>query len=96
MQSDRASDRASDLHAKKVSKLITTLDAIPIGKKGIVTSLQHDSAITHRLLELGITQGTVICVCGVAPLGDPIMITARGCQFAIRKGDAQKIEVARS
>ena len=87
------SDRASDLHSNKSSKLTTTLDTIPIGKEGVVTSLHHDSAFTQRLLELGITRGTVICVCGVAPLGDPIMITARGCQFAIRKGDAQKIEV---
>ena len=87
-------DRASDLASQKLSKLTTTLEAIPIGQGGIVTSLHHNSVITRRLLELGITKGTAIFVCGVAPLGDPIMITARGCQFAIRKEDAQKIGVA--
>ncbi|MDR2855287.1 MAG: ferrous iron transport protein A [Methanomicrobiales archaeon] len=90
------SDTSLDLPLKQSSKLITTLDAVLIGQAGIVTSLHHDSSFTHRLLELGITKGTAISVCGASPLGDPIMITARGCQFAIRRADAKKIGVERS
>ena len=87
------SDKKSDLHSTKSSQAVTTLDAIPVGKTGIVTSLHHDSSITSRMLELGITRGTTIKVCGIAPLGDPMMIHARGSQFAIRKADAQTIGV---
>ena len=87
------SDTKSDLHSAKSSQAITTLDAIPVGKTGIITSLHHSSAITSRMLELGITRGTAIKVCGIAPLGDPMMIHARGSQFAIRKADAQNIGV---
>jgi ferrous iron transport protein A len=72
---------------------ILTLDVIPIGGICIVESLQNEAGLASRLLELGITKGTSIQIRGKAPLGDPIMITARGCQFAIRKKDAREIGV---
>ena len=72
---------------------ILTLDTIPIGEICIVESLYNEAGLLSRLLELGITKGTSIQIRGKAPLGDPIMITARGCQFAIRKKDAREISV---
>jgi ferrous iron transport protein A len=72
---------------------ILTLDTIPIGGICVVESLHNEAGFASRLLELGITKGTSIQIRGKAPLGDPIMITARGCQFAIRKKDAREIGV---
>ena len=72
---------------------ILTLDAIPIGGICIVESLHTEIGLTSRLMELGITKGTSVQIRGKAPLGDPLMITARGCQFAIRKKDAREIGV---
>ena len=72
---------------------IVTLDSIPIGGTCIVVSLHTEVELARRLLELGITKGTSIQIRGKAPLGDPLMIIARGCQFAIRKKDAREIGV---
>ncbi|HJJ43569.1 MAG TPA: FeoA family protein [Methanocorpusculum sp.] len=47
----------------------------------------------NRLLELGLTRGSPVRVTGLAPLGDPMMISVRGCQLAIRKNDAADIRV---
>lgn len=48
----------------------------------------------NRLRELGLTRGCRVRVTGRAPLGDPMMISVRGCQLAIRKDDAASIRVA--
>lgn len=69
------------------------LDAIPNGSCATVVSLHHDAGITRRLLELGVTRGTSITVTGKAPLGDPLMIRVRGCQIAMRKREAEQIDV---
>ena len=69
------------------------LNAIPNGSGATVVSLHHDAEITRRLLELGITKGTSIVVTGTAPLGDPMMIRVRGCQIAMRKSEAEQIDV---
>ena len=42
---------------------------------------------------MGITKGTAVYVRKVAPLGDPVEITVRGCELSIRKSDAENILV---
>lgn len=69
------------------------LDRIPGGSTATVVSLHHEAEITCRLLELGVTRGTDITVLGKAPLGDPMIIRVRGCQFAIRMREAEHILV---
>ncbi len=46
-----------------------------------------------RLLEHGLTRGSLVRVTGFAPLGDPMMVSVKGCQLAIRKEDAAYIQV---
>ncbi|MDV0441205.1 FeoA family protein [Methanorbis furvi] len=70
---------------------LVTLNCIPCGSSATVASLEHGAEITKRLLELGITRGTDITVLGNAPLGDPMIVRVRGCQFAIRKNEAKNI-----
>ena len=67
------------------------LNCIPCGSKATVASLRADAEITKRLLELGITRGTEIMVLGNAPLGDPMIVRVRGCQFAIRRNEAKNV-----
>ena len=50
-------------------------------------------AFRLRLVELGMTCGTKVTVCGVAPLGDPIVLEVKGCRLALRKKEAEGIEV---
>jgi len=42
----------------------------------------------RRLLELGLTPGTVFRVVRVAPLGDPIEIALRGYRLCLRRAEA--------
>ena len=46
-----------------------------------------------RLLEMGVTTGTVIGVESVAPLGDPIDIKVKGYHLSLRKEEADGIEI---
>ena len=75
----------------QVTSPFVTLNCIACGSKAKVASLRADADITKRLLELGITRGTDIVVLGNAPLGDPMIVRVRGCQFAIRRTEAKHI-----
>ena len=49
--------------------------------------------LRRRLIELGMTCGSRVTVCGEAPLGDPIVLEVKGCRIALRKKEAEGIEV---
>ncbi len=70
-----------------------TLRDIPVGGKAKVVKLHGEGAIKRRIMDMGITRGTEIYVCKVAPLGDPMELTVRGYELSLRKADAELIEV---
>lgn len=70
-----------------------TLKSIECGKSVVVVKLHGEGALKRRLMDMGITKGTEIFVRKVAPLGDPIELMVRGYELAIRKSDAENIEV---
>ena len=70
-----------------------TLKQTKCGETVIVLRLNGEGALKRRMMDMGITKGTSICVRKVAPLGDPIEITVRGYELSIRKGDAENIQV---
>ncbi|MDR0289531.1 MAG: ferrous iron transport protein A [Treponema sp.] len=49
--------------------------------------------VKRRIMEMGLTKGTEVCVRKIAPLGDPIEVTVRGYELSLRKADAELIEV---
>ena len=57
----------------------------------------HVSAedLYKRLIDMGITTGTVLFIRKVAPMGDPIEIRCRGYELSLRKDEAKTIEVRR-
>lgn len=64
---------------------------LEIGKKGIISAINGNDKFSKRLLALGCTEGTEIELKRSAPLGDPLIISVRGFELAIRKLDAQNI-----
>lgn len=70
-----------------------TLKDVPIGKSARVVKLHSEGALRRRIMDMGITRGTMITIRKVAPLGDPLEITLRGYELSIRKADAELIEV---
>lgn len=66
-------------------------------KKGesctIVSILKVDALVRRRLLDLGITEGSVVTIRGIMPFGGPYMIESEGQYIGIRKKEANRIEV---
>ncbi|MBR2215510.1 MAG: ferrous iron transport protein A [Selenomonadaceae bacterium] len=52
-----------------------------------------DSELKERLMTMGLIPGTKIKVLRSAPLGDPMAIGIRSYNLALRREDAEKIEV---
>ena len=65
-----------------------------LGEKAIIKSISGDDKLAKRLLALGCIEGTEIELKRVAPLGDPIIVSLRGFDLAIRKSDAKNIFLA--
>ena len=76
---------------KEMSK---TLAQLPIGEVSNVISISGDSAITKRLMEMGVVPGVTIRVVKTAPFGCPMQIRVRGYNLAIRRSEANSIEIA--
>ncbi len=71
-----------------------TLTDLPIGKDARVTAVNGEGSVTRRLLEMGVIPGVAVQVVKMAPFGDPIEIRVRGYSLAMRKSEADAIEVA--
>lgn len=50
-------------------------------------------SIRQRLLDMGVTRGTVVEVRRHAPLGDPVEVVIKGYYLALRMREAREIEV---
>jgi len=59
--------------------------------KGKVKNIEGDERLAKRLSALGFTEGTEIKVKNFAPFGDPILVSVRGYDIAIRRNDAKNI-----
>lgn len=70
-----------------------TLKEVQCGETVTVLKLNGEGAVKRRIMDMGITKGTSVLLCKVAPLGDPIEVTVRGYQLSLRKADAAMIEV---
>jgi ferrous iron transport protein A len=60
---------------------------------GRIVQVGGRAEIRRRLLDMGVVNGATVEVQRVAPLGDPIEIRVKGYDLAIRKDEAQKIQV---
>lgn len=69
-----------------------TLKEAKVGETVRVVRLHGEGAVKRRIMDMGITKGTDVCVRKVAPLGDPMEVTVRGYELSLRKADADQIE----
>ena len=51
------------------------------------------AAIRNRLLEMGLTHGTMVRFVRVAPLGDPVELEVRGYRLSVRKAEASAVTI---
>jgi ferrous iron transport protein A len=70
-----------------------TLEQVAPGESVIVNKVGGARSFRRRLMELGIIPGTRVQILRVAPFGDPLELTARGCNLSIRAAEARMVEV---
>ncbi len=71
----------------------TTLAALRPRDKAAIVKVGGTGGIRRRLLDMGVTSGTLVEVERVAPLGDPIEVKIKGYHLTLRKEEAQRIQV---
>ena len=59
-----------------------------------MVAVHGTGAVSKRLMEMGIVPGVKLRLVKAAPFGDPIEIRLRGYSLAVRKSEAEAIEVA--
>jgi Fe2+ transport system protein A len=68
-----------------------TLRDLKPGQEGTVDSIGVSGPLKRRIMDMGVTPGTIIKVIKIAPLGDPIEINIRGYELSLRKDEAAQI-----
>ena len=53
----------------------------------------QSGAVKRRLVDMGLTPGTVVKVTKIAPLGDPLEVSLRGYEMSLRRADAAQIRM---
>jgi ferrous iron transport protein A len=71
-----------------------SLTDLPIGQDARVTAVVGNSGVTRRLMEMGVVPGVEVRVIKAAPFGDPIEVRLRGYSLAMRRTEADAIEVS--
>ena len=70
-----------------------TLKEVRIGESATIKRLHGEGALKRRIMDMGLTKGTLVYVRKVAPLGDPMELNVRNYELSVRKADAEMIEV---
>ena len=71
-----------------------TLTELPLGQDARVVAVNGEGRTTRRLMEMGVIPGVTVNVVKTAPFGDPMEIRVRGYSLAMRKTEADAIEVS--
>lgn len=71
-----------------------TLTNLPVGETAKVVAVKGNNAVTKRLMEMGVVPGVAVRVVKTAPFGDPLEIRLRGYSLAMRKSEAEAIEIS--
>jgi ferrous iron transport protein A len=77
-------------------RVIAMFGSFKVGDKGKIIDISKvGRMVQRRLLDLGITEGSEVCVKCVMPFGGPVMIESCGQCVGLRRKEACLIEVER-
>lgn len=76
-----------------MKSVVINLSDLPLNMSGFINKVKCDGNIKRRLLDLGLVKGTAIVPVLVSPSKDPRAFEVRGSIIAIRREDAENIEV---
>jgi DtxR family Mn-dependent transcriptional regulator len=87
------------LHSKGLEEVgkhnqnLVSIGNLKAGQCGKVSFIRGGHNVLQRLLDMGLTPGTNICIVRVAPLGGPVELSVRSSKLALGKGIAAKVFV---
>ena len=71
-----------------------TLADLAKGESRTVISVRGEDAVTRRLMEMGVIPGVSVSMVKSAPFGDPLEIRVRGYSLALRRNEAETVELS--
>jgi ferrous iron transport protein A len=71
-----------------------TLDQVVPGSSVVIEKVGGARSFRRRLMELGIIPGIRVEVLRIAPFGDPMELSVRGCNLSIRAAEAREVEAS--
>jgi DtxR family Mn-dependent transcriptional regulator len=86
-----------NLHSKGLEEVgkhnqnLISIGNLKQGQCGKISFIRGGHNVLQRLLDMGLTPGTEICVDRVAPLGGPVVLSVRNSKLALGKGIASKV-----
>ncbi|MHB0934860.1 MAG: metal-dependent transcriptional regulator [Armatimonadota bacterium] len=69
------------------------LTALQPGQKGTIVAIIAQGSLRRRMLDMGLTPGTLVEMERVAPLGDPVDVKVKGYHLSLRKEETACITV---
>lgn len=66
----------------------------PLEKVVLVTGVRPGGALSYRLMEMGLIEGTEVQVIRRAPLGDPLQVRLGDCEISLRNSEAEFVDVS--
>lgn len=70
-----------------------TLDQLQAGQRATIKRIHGKGALRRRLMDMGMLRGVSVTMVKLAPLGDPIQYKVLGYDLALRKAEAQLVEI---
>ncbi len=70
-----------------------TLDALEIGGRAVIASLDASGDVRRRMLDLGFVPGACVRALHASPWNDPVAYGVRGAVIALRREDAKSVRV---
>lgn len=72
---------------------MTHLNQLSPGHRARITAITGSGPVYRRLLDMGMTPGSVVEMERSAPLGDPIAIRVKGYRLSLRLAEAATVAV---
>lgn len=72
---------------------IKTVNDLNPGEWGFISDIKAVESIRQRLMDLGIIEGVKVEMIRPAPLGDPIQIKVLNTLLALRRSEADTLEI---
>lgn len=73
-----------------------TLADLKNGETRKVVAIRGEDAVARRLMEMGVIPGVSVRMVKSAPFGDPLEIRVRSYSLALRRNEAETVELDRA